>query len=185
MSILVEDRTADILLPHLAVDVRIRKQQLFSSVEPLQSPRIQAYIGRIMHAISGGGQLRAPSHLTVPVPAWTLYLNPIERLQEQPIIGAVDVEVQYMFVGVEHEETVDLEFEGRKLEIVNVEAGRLAGRRTEWRLKPGHVNGDLDEQGHLKGEFINAAERLARLVDDAAWNRLPRPPDQVSGDGGS
>ncbi|KAK3044469.1 hypothetical protein LTS18_001210, partial [Coniosporium uncinatum] len=91
---------------------------------------------------------------------------------------AADVEVQYMFVGVEHEETVNLEFEGRKLEIVNVEAGRLGAKRTEWRLKPGHVNGDLDEQGQLKGEFINAAERLAKLVDDAAWNRLPRPPEQ-------
>lgn len=182
LSVMLEDRTADVLLPHLAVDARIRKQQFLSSMEPLQSRRVQSCAESILHGISEGGQLRAPSYLTVPVPAWTLYLNPIERLQEQSILSAADVEVQYMFIGVEHEQTVNLEWDGRNLEVVNLEAGRLGGRRTEWRLKPSHANGDLDEQGHLKGEFIRAAERLARLVDDAAWNRLPPLPKQVSGD---
>ncbi|KAI9817629.1 MAG: hypothetical protein M1832_004633 [Thelocarpon impressellum] len=156
----LSEQQVDVMLPYQPADLRFTRRTEFSleARRPVQS--IADFLARSYLNIRGQGRLRTPSTLVVPLPRWAL-AHADARSDEDV------TEVEYLFTGLEHRQTLDIVHEGWRAQYTSVEAGKTGGRRCELRVlmeKGGDVGGEAS--GALDfGEFYAAAvglvERLA------------------------
>ncbi|KAF2403619.1 hypothetical protein EJ06DRAFT_546797 [Trichodelitschia bisporula] len=160
----VADHATYVCTPARAVDMELATTATSTIVEDLKtaSPAVRDFVEQTKANIIGGGLLRAPHAVSLPIIA-----SP----------GKDDIEVEYMFTSVEHQEIVPLKFEGFPVSYTSMTAGNLGGRQSGLSLRmPGA--GEYGD-GKTRGEFIEAAFKLQHLIDEAAHGRLAEPPGLI------
>ncbi|RFU30645.1 hypothetical protein B7463_g5681, partial [Scytalidium lignicola] len=160
VNAVVQSKTADLMQPDLAVDLRFQQKTLCSlQTQPLDLDQIASFLAQSQLSLTSGMQLVTPPQLTLPI------AKHLCRVSKDQASSSSDVQdVEYMFAGLEYRNTVVMNYEGWKLLYTSVEGGKADGRRGELKLRavraaspaePGHDNQDDARQ------FIDTACQLA------------------------
>jgi hypothetical protein len=180
MYAILSEHKALAMLPTHAADLCFTKRTtiLMDPQGIAANKKIKAFIEHTQENIVGRGALRAPQQITIPLPTWTVEkIAPLGNDKASSASEAKKHDDQslvmgdYVFVGVEHRETLCFEYDGLDLWYNSVEAGKMGGHYGELTLmKSEHVP---------KETFVTKAFNLVGLVDQAVHGKLGAGADQI------
>ncbi|KJZ75744.1 hypothetical protein HIM_04901 [Hirsutella minnesotensis 3608] len=142
-------KTSDILLPDELVDVRVTQHQIL----PLNAdtPSIKDFLSMSEFDILEG-RFSTPSHVRISMPAGEAGQSPTSQ----------DVEVPYIFTGLEIHQMVETGYEGFVLRHNSIEAGQYGGQRQELCLIYSVERGIRVAKAKSQEQmFLLAAKRIA------------------------
>ncbi|KAI9852380.1 MAG: hypothetical protein M1838_000902 [Thelocarpon superellum] len=164
---IMKESLADLMLPHRAADVRFVHRCYRPVTGPEAARGIAQFFADSQLNIKGRGYLRTPTTLRVKVPRWTSL--PMESVESATDGANDEVEVEYLFAGLDHRQTVELEYDGMRAQYISIEAGRTGGRRCELRL--------LMEAASASEETeVDETEVDGALSDALGTSSPPTPP---------
>lgn len=149
---------SDILLPHRSTDVRFLTQQYTSASANLY-PEILAFIEASDLDIWGSDRLKTPSSLALCVPIYTAKgTRDTGSGENQP---ERQKPTEYILTGLEHRTQLLAELEGFQYEYTVIEAGRVGGRREEFRVRaPNQIKSTKKYKGPISALFDKASQWL-------------------------
>ena len=164
------DEHFDLVLPRLSSDIDFTKCTRLLA-RPILNEKLDSFIKNIEQSFVADGTLRAPAEVDLPVPYSKLAeVHTVEFPNAYKKWDAShSATTPYLFLGMEHKQTVHFEFHGYPLDFTLVEGGRMSGRRSEFVLRPPHskvdkfFDGDEGLNEPMAKQFYHAAVELALL----------------------
>ncbi|KAF2020615.1 hypothetical protein BU24DRAFT_416283 [Aaosphaeria arxii CBS 175.79] len=164
----------DVLLPDQATDIRFDSYQRLRLRSPLKDPNIRDFAEIVTANISSGTRLTAPESLTLNIPNWVI--------PGQSRSDATSRQVEYMFSGIQHRQSLSLQYQGLPMGYSTSEGNKLSQNNGELSLSFYHfhpttaqgttVTNDASEQVQ---KFLNTAfavsERITRAANAPQWLR--------------
>ncbi|TAQ85961.1 hypothetical protein B7494_g5728 [Chlorociboria aeruginascens] len=134
---LVSSHNSDLMLPESAVDLRFQQRVTsrlkFSRYRNL--PQIEEFIEMSNLDLMSSKPIETPPKITLPI-AKFLCKPPGVDLLGQAKTESNNVDVEYLFAGLEYRKTIAMSFKGWLLLYTSIEAGKAGGRRGELKLRP-------------------------------------------------
>ncbi|KAI9790337.1 MAG: hypothetical protein M1835_001011 [Candelina submexicana] len=180
VSAILGSEASDVMLPEKRADLRFRKDVTLDLMNVHEDKAIADFLAESHLDTLGTGQLRAPANLKLHVPRWIVRDNGIKFSNTITTKNGIEeVEMDYLFSGLEYRHSVIIEWERYELEYTTIEAGKLGGRRTELRL----INEPLTASPTLLSrlrrdssigldEFMASAYRLVNNLGKRATNNF-------------
>ena len=152
---------SDLLLPHRQSDLRFVTQWYMNSSANLD-PEILSFIKSSKLNVWGSDRLKTPSSLALHVPRCIGKDNrEIDTGESQFKQQAA---IEYAFAGLEHRTQLLYEREGFHFEYTVIEAGRIGGRREEFRVHaPSQFKKSKKHKGPVVALFDQARQWIASL----------------------
>lgn len=141
VNVLSQQRHTDVMLPDKAADLRFVRRSIGQLTSPDATATISEFLRASQLKIAGRSQLRTPSTLTLKIPR--RMIAPHKILASIDTTNADDVEVEYLFAGLEHRQLLEFRHAGLRMQYVSVEAGRTGGHWCELRLLKEASQGDV------------------------------------------
>lgn len=164
-------RESDILLPHLASDVKFVTEQ-YMNAPPDLDPAISAFIASSTLDLSGSRRWRIPPSLTLSVPMYTSenmedHGNGSNETGQQP-------PVEYSYTALEHRTQLLEERDGFQYEYTMIEGGRFGGRREEFRIRIlGQPKNSYESRRPLSALFDKASQLIIDVDEKNRGGRMP------------
>ncbi|KAF2817623.1 uncharacterized protein BDZ99DRAFT_20690 [Mytilinidion resinicola] len=177
----------DVLLPDQATDIRFRRRQSAYLYRADDEKHVVSFFKAIANNIKGDGKLSAPASLKLPIPTWTIISpnrTPFKRFKLDPFRTEM---VDFIFLGIQHRQTVlmpfgkhadeDLPFSAHNLAYSGVEAGQLSGKFGELSLKYSKKNKSKDIHPKLANgilaHFVKSAFKVVDRISLGSLNQSP------------
>ncbi|KAF1996550.1 hypothetical protein P154DRAFT_498428 [Amniculicola lignicola CBS 123094] len=156
----------DVLLPDGAVDLRFNTMEQMDLDFALNNRNISQFFNEVLANLLGGERLTAPSSLRIPVPRWTF--DPAAK----PDDG--NIEVDYIYTGVAHRETVMTKFNDLCVAYTVSQHGKLGkmGGELSISCEP-FVDSIVRRTRTLRG-FVDSAFELAEKINLYAGGTMER-----------
>jgi hypothetical protein len=172
MYAVLDPHTTHVMLPSQAVDLSLDWQLTIPmGLDAIEASEVlDAYVEKTKQNIEGGGRLRAPHILRLPIPSWMAFKNKkISAGQKKPEV----VMGNYFFAGVEHRETLSFEAfpSPFSLSYNSVEAGQMGGRYGELTLQAPQQFKTLDDARNMAMLLVRKAFGLVDFVDAAVQGK--------------
>ncbi|KAI9679848.1 MAG: hypothetical protein M1817_004862 [Caeruleum heppii] len=184
VTALLHDHVLDLMTPSSTTDIRFSHPSLLRMTSPESHTHLNQFLRDSRLKINTPGRLRTPTSLYLSLPRWTLVEDTLGLgmgMENEETMKAEEVEIQYLFTGLEYRQTLGFLFEGWRTTFTAVEAGRTGGRRgvlRVWMESDGIEQDGVVRDGKLgDGEseeasgdeferFYDATRRLGRTMDD-------------------
>lgn len=189
VSLVLEEREVDLLLPDEATDIRFITESFLPAAREVD-PTIVKFFKASYLDVTGHQRLRTPKNLTLLVPAHIIRtLSAVSGTSKTASSGPqpgeetkTGVSVEYIFTSLEHRSVVagfDVD-SGFRVRYSFVEAGETGGRRDELRMmfveqrpknREGHgripLHSGDEGRGHEREESVVNKKRFRRFYDAA------------------
>ena len=152
----VDQRIHDTMLPESASDVRFRTRSTIDLRNPARCHPIADFLRRSHLAVWGRERLKTPAGLSLRIPKWMIEASTrpeLEKTAGDEAASSQDIEVEYLFAGLELRQSIGLAINGWKAQYVGVEAGKAGGRWGEltFHMEPA-ATAPLREESHPFGD---------------------------------
>ncbi|KAI9720825.1 MAG: hypothetical protein M1812_002664 [Candelaria pacifica] len=135
VSALLDQRVSDVMLPEKRADLRFRREVTSELLDAREDKVIAAFLRDSHLDTLGRGRLRTPASLNLHVPRRMIKTKDMKLSNTDTIKESIEeVEVEYLFSGLDYRHSVTMDWEGDRLDYTTIEAGKIGGRRTELRL---------------------------------------------------
>lgn len=162
----IEELLVDVLIPDWATDIRYKRSQKVWLQNPERDENLGGFFEAIRANIISGERLTAPPTLQLQIPGWT-----VKGSKKREKAGVCEAE--YVFTGIEHQQTAEIDFEGRDLRYSGQQGGKLAGKEGMLELYYGPISDNRDNEWTSLSRFFESTFRISRRINDAASNTRP------------
>ncbi len=135
VSAILEQKFSDVMLPEQRADLRFRREAFLDLANARKDEVVADFLAKSKLDTLGTGRLRAPANIKLHIPRWVIQEKGIDisnRITRES--GIEEVEMDYLFSGLEYRHSLVLNWEAYRLEYNTIEAGKIGGRRTELHL---------------------------------------------------
>ncbi|KAL0937641.1 uncharacterized protein CTRU02_207372 [Colletotrichum truncatum] len=151
----LDQNFTDIAYPSQPIDLRLSQPALTTMSPPaLDTSPFREYIEAAKLDLLAG-RLGPPSEIT------------LSELPSTSNGKSISKPAKYMFVGLEMRRTLDVEYEGHRLQYTSIQAGHHGGRRAEMVLEATPVDGSLSEK-----DQETYMQKYLALVQDLAQGEV-------------
>ncbi|KAI9703655.1 MAG: hypothetical protein M1836_007425 [Candelina mexicana] len=180
VSAILDQEVSDVMLPEKRADLRFRKDVFLDLMNNREDKAIAGFLAGSHLDTLGTGQLRAPANLKLHIPRWIVRDNGIKFSNTITTKNGIEeVEMEYLFSGLEYRHSVVMDWEKHRLEYNTIEAGKIGGRRTELRLINQPLKASPTMLSHLRRDpsigfdrFMASAYRLVNNLGKSTNNNF-------------
>ena len=158
IKLVIHERQSDLLFPDEAMDLRFAAESHLPASKTVD-PRIQKFIEASNLNIWGRDRLKTPASLQLSIPPQAI--RPQTRASKSQKARS-ETGVDYVFAGLSHRSSFQVEYLDFKLEYSIVEAGRTGGRRDKLRL----VLPEFIDTPHTRERFASFFKAALSLTQD-------------------
>ena len=182
---IVQHRSEDILLPRKKADLRLCSRVCLDLLHPGEFAPITDFIGSSRLNVWSNERLQTPSSVRLPIPRWLLSSA---FVQEHVKDDLPEVEMGYLFAGLEFRQTLHLTGHGCHASFSAIEGGKTGGRRTELEFilpeietstademtdvnnqSDGRPSEQSSSSNHRRGEGVEASIPVQQQLYEAAY----------------
>ena len=164
VKLIVRERRSDVLFPDEAVDLRFAAQSHLSARESVDK-RIRDFVEASNLNVWGEDRLKTPASLQLSIPPHAI--RPRAGVSKASQTPDSEISVDYVFAGLSHRSSFQIDYLEFTLEYSIIEAGRTGGRRNELRLSlPEFTNSP-----HTRESFVSFFKAALSLAQDLGPTR--------------
>jgi len=172
---IVEENTADLMLPSMHADLSFSRRTKFTLLRPLLDEKIKEFVKSGELRADGKQLPGAPPHIELRIPKRLIHGISTPELE---LVDDGEEQIQYNLVGLDVQQRVQFDYHGWKVTYSDIDSGKVRGRRAELLLTMDRntTGADSSSSPELPSDFptfFDDARRLVAEIENLSPNRFP------------